>query len=1321
MLLAILAMYSVNGTVCNHNITVSNNGTLNTTACWYNPDYSCSQLSDALNASNYFQNVCITVRDKNVVLYKPVTLRNISHVVIRGISHQRIVNCSGQGGLTILQSDDIFIFDLIFDGCVMEHNSTSFLPGQNEPLKLYSALYFSGCNDVTIAGVDVRYTNGTGLTLYDVNGLVVIRKSFFYANMPYNGDGGGGLYIEFTYHNPDGLDILGSKSANYSIYRSFFTDNVANISNINATLFIQPFQDNHLSFSRGGGISIFFKGHARNKIFNITKCLVSNNYAYWGAGIFVEFQDFTSHNQLSVDSTIIKSNNNPQLSKDSGTGGGGVRASFLYYAPNTVHHNTLLFINCTVSYNRAYWGGGVAFNTCPEQQVATASNMILFYGCVLNHNQARLGSAVDLTIRHGLPAGVLSQVVFETCTFQNNNISYTSDDTKLIGKGALYVDSVPVKFIGKNLFRLNTGSAIAAVTAGIEFNGVAAFYDNTGDSGGAIALLGGSWMTITENAYLQFGNNRAHDKGGAIFAMSIGEHDLISSRNCFIRYYNSSVPSKNWKAHLSFVDNSAAVTGESIYTTTLLPCLWTTSSSAATYNLTKSLNSVFVGPPFDYTHSDKSVVYKDIATDASQFHYTSTSLFPGQLKRLPILISDNKGSDASVYTNFVVTSIASNHTVVLDNDTRYSPDQLIRLYGEPNSSVELTLQTSSTTAYSVSVVVNINHCPPGLCLSYNNTEITCTCNCDHKAYQGVARCDLQQYKASIAPLFWAGYVDDNHIGDDRYFVTAYCPGGFCSSTKHMFSTYKELDKKICQPQNRTGILCGQCIDGMSVYSSSVVLKCGNCTNLQYGKYFGILQYMLYEMIPLILFFFLLVLFNFSLTSGPLISFIFFSQVQSSFGPYNHLRYLGNGNVGLFYSIWNLDFLETVLPPYCLMEHWSALDVLAFHYISVITPLCLIVIAVVIINYENVICFPVIYPYRTLHNCITSKWSFSSLSRNRLIDFLHALKGKFFNPYSKVLHGLVAVLVLSYAKFVYLSILILASSTSLNVNWPSNVSSEHSLHVLLEGNLLYFGKTHIKYAIPAVIIIILSTIPPVVLLVRPFLQRYDKVEEILRRWLPLTKIDLFLNEFYSCYRPRFRWYASLYFFYRIILYLSYCYNLSSQQSTAQQLLFTFILVVHCIVQPYSNKLYNCVDGIILGVLLSLSCLQGHIFFVSHGIIEEHWPSEYIGFVIACVPLAYLVIYIFVIIVKNFYSAYRQIYHSSSLILENDFDIEQEREDMFGEIDSLRVQPPTSGGQQGASNSSGSSYHRLHSVASDPVVSVNNNKSSNNYQTFLDQPD
>ena len=1306
-------MYTVSGTDCNHNITVSSNGTLNTTTCWSNSNYPCSLLSDALNASNFFHNVCITVLD-NVMLYKPVTLKNISNLAISGIRSQSIVNCNGQGGLTFIQSDNIAISYLIFDHCVMEHNSTSFLSGHSKPLKLYSALYFSGCNNITIVRVDVRYTNGTGLTLYDVNGLVTIRYSSFYANTPYNGNGGGGLYIEFTYANPDGLAILGNKTASYSIYHSYFTDNVANISNINATLFIQPFKETHLSFSRGGGISIYFKGHAQKKTVNITDCLVSGNTAYWGAGIFAEFQDFTSHNQFTVKSTIITNNNNPQLNKNSGTGGGDVRASLLLYTRNTVHSNTIQFINCSVFYNKAYWGGGIAFNTCPEQQVAMASNVVSFHGCILDHNQARLGSAVDLTIRHGLPPGFVPQVVFDSCKFQNNNISYTSDDTKLIGKGALYVDSVPVKFIGENLFMNNTGSAIASVTAALEFNDGTAFYNNVGDSGGAIALLGGSWMNLTEGSYLQFGNNKAHNKGGAIFAMSIGEHDLISSRNCFIRYYNTSVPSANWKTYLSFVDNSAAVAGDSIFATTLLPCLWMTSSSAATYNLSKALNSVFAGPPFTYTHSNKSANYRDIATAASQFHYSSTSLFPGQLKRLLISISDDKGYDASLYTDFIVTSVASNGAALLDNDTKYSPDQFIRLYGEPNSSVELSLQTSSTTAYSVDVVVNISYCPPGLCLSCKNTKYTCSCDCDYQTYQGVVRCNPLLYQASIAPLFWAGYVDGNHTGDDRYFVTAFCPVGFCSSTDYIFRNYEELDEKICQPQKRTGVLCGQCVRNTSVYSSVLVLRCGKCTNLQHWKYFGIVQYFLYEILPLTAFFFFLVWFNFSLTSGPLISFIFFSQALSSFGPYNHLHYLGNSNVGLFYSIWNLDFLEIVLPLYCLMENWNALDILAFHYISAITPLCLIVILVVVINYQNVLCFPVIYPYRALHHCIASRRSNSSISKSRPSEFFLALKGKFFSPYSKLLHGIVAVLVLSYAKFVYLSILILAPSVSLNINWPSNVPSENSLRVLLEGSHMYFGKLHLKYAIPAVIVIILSTIPPIVLLVRPFLQRFSKVERVLRRWLPLSRIDLFLNEFYSCYCPKFRWYASMYFFYRIILCLSFCYNLSSQQSIAQQLLCTAMLVVHCVVQPYSNRLYNCVDGIILGVLLSLSCLQGHIFFVAHGIIQEHWPSEFVGFVIACVPLAYLVIYIFVVIVKNCLSAYRQIYHSNSYILENGFDIEQERDEMFDEIDdSLQVHPPTSDGQQRTSNSS-SRYHRLHPVADDPVGSVNN--PSSNYQTF-----
>ena len=1133
------------------------------------------------------------------------------------------------------------------------------------------------------------------MTMYDVNGLVDISYSDFSDNVPYDDNGGGGLYIEFTYENPDyGFNVSQSSPAIYNIWKCNFANNVAHVNSEDVSLFIRPFQNDHLSFSRGGGISVYFKGNAQNKSINISICTITNNSAYWGAGIFAEFQDCLNGNKFIVHSTIITSNRCPRLSKNSGTGGGGVRTGFIFYKPSTIHNNSISFIKCNISDNSAYWGGGVSYRTSPQQKVISATNTILFDGCTFDQNKARLGSAVDLTIWHGLPVGAYSEIVFDSCHFLKNSVSYSDDCSKLIGKGAVYVDSLPVKFNGTNLFMDNSGSALAALSAGIGFVDITQFLGNQGDNGGAIALLGGSWMTISDGAWLAFQNNKAHDKGGAIYALSIGEHDLISSRNCFIRYYNSSILLPDWNAQFYFTNNSATVAGDSIYTTTLLPCLWT-SSKVLEKNLTDAMEKLFVGPPFHYTHPDKSVNYTDISTAASQFSCDQGSFFPGELTRLPISITDDKGNNVTTYTTFVVAASETSGNVVLDNDTKYSSNQMIRLYGKPNSTADLILQTTSTMPYSINTTVIITHCPPGKCLKFDHVinETTCSCDCH---YQGVYSCDT--YQSTIAPLFWAGYVNKEHIGDEKYFTTAYCPNTFCSSTNYKFQKYSELDQKICQPQNRTGILCGKCVNGTSVYSSSYASVCGECHNLKYGKYFGLLQYALYEIIPLVIFFLLLVLFNFSLTSGPLNSFIFFSQVVSSIASYNHLFQLGHtDHILIIYSIWNLSFLGVILPHYCIMENWTTLNVFAFHYISAIMPLVLVLLVVLLMNYGKVICCPVFCVFHVIRYCIP-KSSCNCLSV-KFKKFLVALKRNFIYPDSKVLHGLVAVMVLSYSKLLALSFLILQPSYSLQQNWPPYLSRRDSLRYLLDGSIKYFGPNHIDYALPASFVVIILVFPPLILLLRPFLQKYEKAEQLLRRHLPLTKIDLFLNEFYSCFRPNFQWYASLYFFYRLALFFTQCFTLLSQQYIIQQLLCAVFLIIHCIIQPYNHRLYNLVDGLILGVLLCLSCLEGHFFFVSHGIIEEHFPTEYIGFVLACIPILYLMIYVLWVIVKDCKSAYHQTYRSSDISLEEDFDIEEEREEMYGHSDRLlseshsREASQSNSGQQPSLASSNHSRQRF----------------------------
>ena len=86
--------------------------------------------------------------------------------------------------------------------------------------------------------------------------------------------------------------------------------------------------------------------------------------------------------------------------------------------------------------------------------------------------------------------------------------------------------------------------------------------------------------------------------------------------------------------------------------------------------------------------------------------------------------------------------------------------------------------------------------------------------------------------------------------------------------------------------------------------------------------------------------------------------------------------------------------------------------------------------------------------------------------------------------------------------------------------------------------------------------------------------------------------------------------------------------------------------------------------ILGVLLALSCLQQQLFLVSHDIIEDSWPFESIGVVLACIPLVYLIVYVSSIIVKHCYTAYKEVnLNVIDNVPDEDFILEDERDELY----------------------------------------------------------
>ena len=66
-----------------------------------------------------------------------------------------------------------------------------------------STLYFFLCHTVTLANITIQHSDGTGVVMYSTVGNNTITGSKFIANKPPNSfNGGGGLYIEFSYCYP---------------------------------------------------------------------------------------------------------------------------------------------------------------------------------------------------------------------------------------------------------------------------------------------------------------------------------------------------------------------------------------------------------------------------------------------------------------------------------------------------------------------------------------------------------------------------------------------------------------------------------------------------------------------------------------------------------------------------------------------------------------------------------------------------------------------------------------------------------------------------------------------------------------------------------------------------------------------------------------------------------------------------------------------------------------------------------------------------------------------------------------------------------------
>ena len=1207
----------------------------------------CRSLNYALEGVVNSTRVVIAAGEYRLAPVENSTVfRGIHQLAFVGDGDLAEVNCEADAGLTFIESSGITVENIRFFGCGVLHNSTSRNfsdSGSFSFLEFRVGLYFLFCRDVNFSHVSVSNSNGTGMVAYATAGVNSFQHCLFSQNRA-NGTeypGGGGLYVEFPFCTPGNLscehELVSSipleytSDSYYKFYNCSFEENVAEHKSVNNATFILPQRSNNLALGRGGGLSFYFKGNASNNTISIDACRFTSNKAIWGAGLFAEFQDNTTSNSVLVTDSLIDLNTCDIMFT---SGGGGTRIAYLFYDTSRVMYNHVSFHSCTFSGNQAYWGGGLSLVAGRELNAIYATNTLEFIDCLWEENTAFLGSAADLLVWHVGTNGTEIQPQFTNCSFRNNHIStsYTTDQSgpsarsSIVGLGTVFADTIPVRFKGAISFESNEGTALAAITTGIHImeDTVVNFYNNTGRYGGAIVLQGYAFLISHRNTKFNFTGNSAKYLGGAMLFYSVAQHDFRqSSGNCFIRYIEAGQPPTKWNTTFYFKNNTAAKLPNSIYATSVLNCEWW-------YNGELDVNYTYAKQVFCWDDNWKyegSDCGTEIKTDPAILNGLEVMhAVPGQQTQLPITSKDDLGKNSINRTVLIAEAIPTvGSSMEIDSSSIYISDNHIELHGEAPSNGTLILETAGPRVLRLEISVELQPCPPGFVEFETSLDNTTECRCGGDfGGLGYIQCYGAEFRSELQRGAWIGYY--NYSGK-RQLVAGHCP--YCSTYENTGDEYlnlpkdpRDLDTHLCGRINRTGVLCGECKDkyGPALNSKFLVKECVSCPEKDV-KYNWIL-YLLNEFLPTTIFFFIVALFNISVTTGPANGFVFFAQVITTiFGidsdgtiPLTSITSAAPALQDLYlipYGIWNLDFFRPILPKFCLSPHISTVQLMTLAYVTALYPLLLVIFFTLMLWLYDHNCRPVVSLCRPVHRC-----------------FYHLRRR--WNLQRSLLHVFGTFLLLSYTKFTLVSLVIVTQS-SLFTNTGEAVGPGV---MYFNGEITVFSAEYLPYFITAVTVLAtFVALPPIILVLPSLFKALEKVGiKCFTKWQPGQKLQYFLNIFHGCYKDGtepgtrdYRWFAGLYFFLRLVLYILYPSSDWLRQYIGQQIFCTVGILVFTLLQPYRIHWHNKLDAIIFGLLAAINTFTMYNYVLLTVGQRLSTASFAIQYILIFLPLIYMIVY------------------------------------------------------------------------------------------------
>ena len=146
---------------------------------------------------------------------------------------------------------------------------------------------------------------------------------------------------------------------------------------------------------------------------------------------------------------------------------------------------------------------------------------------------------------------------------------------------------------------------------------------------------------------------------------------------------------------------------------------------------------------------------------------------------------------------------------------------------------------------------------------------------------------------------------------------------------------------------------------------------------------------------------------------------------------------------------------------------------------------------------------------------------------------------------------------------------------------------------------FFQGDHLPFAILALVILLtIGAIPPLLLLLYPS-HRFQKLLSFFK--LQSHGLQTFVDVFQGCYKngadggPERRYFAGIYFLFRIIVFLIFTTATSIQKMfTALQITYTVYILAFVIFRPYKKDRYNILDAVFITILAVISTTAAYIY-------------------------------------------------------------------------------------------------------------------------------